>query len=55
MDWNKLQHTLFALDPSDPAEDLRKLKESAGATSDVAPQNQVDPMVLVGGAVVIGG
>ena len=37
MDWNKLQHTLFALDPSDPAEDLRKLKESAGATSDVAP------------------
>ena len=37
MDWNKLQHTLFALDPSDPAEDLRKLKESAGATGDVAP------------------
>lgn len=37
MDWNKLQHTLFALDPSDPAEDLRKLKESAGAANDVAP------------------
>lgn len=37
MDWNKLQHTLFALDPSDPAEDLRKLKESAGAAGDVAP------------------
>ena len=37
MDWNKLQHTLFALDPSDPTEDLRKLKESAGATGDVAP------------------
>ena len=36
MDWNKLQHTLFALDPTDPAEDLRKLKESAGAPSDVA-------------------
>ena len=37
MDWNKLQHTLFALDPSDPAEDIRKLKESAGAANDVAP------------------
>tara|TARA_B110000503_G_C6999351_1_gene350838 strand:+ start:69 stop:827 length:759 start_codon:yes stop_codon:yes gene_type:complete len=37
MDWNKLQHTLFALDPADPAEDLRKLKASAGAPSDVAP------------------
>ena len=37
MDWNKLQHTLFALDPTDPAEDLRKLKESAGALSNVAP------------------
>jgi hypothetical protein len=28
MDWNKLQRTLFALDPVDPAEDLRKLRES---------------------------
>jgi hypothetical protein len=37
MDWNKLQHTLFALDPSDPAEDLRKLKASAGASNNVAP------------------
>jgi len=37
MDWNKLQHTLFALDPTDPAEDLRKLKESAGAVANVAP------------------
>lgn len=37
MDWNKLQHTLFALDPTDPAEDLRKLKESAGAANNVAP------------------
>lgn len=41
MDFNALQHKLFALDPSDPAEDLRKLTESAGgnvqksATSDV--------------------
>ena len=30
MDFNALQHKLFALDPSDPAEDLRKLAESAG-------------------------
>ena len=30
MDFNALQHKLFALDPSDPAEDLRKLTESAG-------------------------
>lgn len=37
MDFNALQHKLFALDPSDPAEDLRKLKESAGAAADVAP------------------
>ena len=29
MDFNALQHKLFALDPSDPAEDLRKLTESA--------------------------
>ena len=41
MDFNALQHKLFALDPSDPAEDMRKLAESAGseaqksATSDV--------------------
>ena len=31
MDWNKLQHTLFELDPVDPREDLRKLAESAGS------------------------
>ena len=30
MDFNALQHKLFALDPTDPAEDLRKLTESAG-------------------------
>jgi hypothetical protein len=30
MDFNALQHKLFELDPSDPAEDLRKLTESAG-------------------------
>ena len=38
MDWNKLQHTLFALDPSDPREDLRKLAESAsGMPQENAP------------------
>ena len=37
MDFTALQHKLFALDPSDRAEDLRKLKESAGATDNVAP------------------
>ena len=30
MDFNALQHKLFALDPTDPSEDLRKLAESAG-------------------------
>ena len=29
MDWHKLQHTLFALDPTDPKEDLAKLKAAA--------------------------
>ena len=33
MDFNALQHKLFALDPSDPAEDLRKLTESAGSNA----------------------
>ena len=31
MDFNALQHKLFALAPSDPADDLRKLTESAGS------------------------
>ena len=37
MDFNALQHKLFQLDPSDPAEDLRKLAESAGQSVEVAP------------------
>lgn len=28
MDWHKLQHTLYNLDPTDPKEDLAKLRES---------------------------
>jgi len=49
MDWNKLQHTLFSLDPSDPAEDLRKLTESAsGNVSSVAPTvDYVDQAVQI--------
>jgi len=39
MDFNALQHKLFALDPTDPAEDLRKLTESAGG----AAQKNVQP------------
>lgn len=31
MDWNRLQHTLYEMDPVDPAEERRKLIESAGA------------------------
>jgi hypothetical protein len=30
MDWQKLQHTLYNLDPTDPAEDLVKLQAEAG-------------------------
>ena len=41
MDFNALQHKLFELDPSDPAEDLRKLAESAGG----APQQNVSETV----------
>ena len=37
MDFNALQHKLFALDPSDPREDLRKLAESAGQGIESAP------------------
>jgi hypothetical protein len=38
MDWHKLQQTLFALDPTDPREDLAKLQAQAqGGAVDVAP------------------
>lgn len=33
MDWHKLQHTLFALDPTDPSEDLAKLRDAAQASA----------------------
>ena len=38
MDWHKLQHTLFEMDPSDPREDLKKLQAQAnGGGADVPP------------------
>ena len=39
MDWHKLQHKLFALDPTDPREDLAKLQRAAQgrASGDIAP------------------
>lgn len=38
MDWHKLQQTLFELDPTDPREDLAKLRAQAqGGASDVPP------------------
>ena len=42
MDFNALQHKLFALDPSDPAEDLRKLTESAGSSAQKNVAETVD-------------
>jgi hypothetical protein len=38
MDWNKLQHTLFAMDPTDPREDLAKLQAQANGGSPSVPQ-----------------
>jgi len=41
MDFNALQHKLFAMDPTDPAEDLAKLRAQAGGNAP-APAPQVD-------------
>ena len=41
MDYNALQHKLFAMDPTDPAEDLAKLRAQAGGNAP-APAPQVD-------------
>ena len=41
MDYNALQHKLFAMDPTDPAEDLAKLRAQAGSDAP-APAPQVD-------------
>lgn len=39
MDWHKLQHTLYNLDPTDPKEDFAKLREQANGNSsnDIPP------------------
>ena len=41
MDYNALQHKLFAMDPTDPREDLAKLKAQAGGNAP-APEVKVD-------------
>lgn len=38
MDFQALQRKLFAIDPSDPREDLRKLQAAASAPKDPSPQ-----------------
>ena len=40
MDFNALQRKLFELDPTDPADDLRKLKESAGSNAQESVVNE---------------
>ena len=42
MDYNALQHKLFAMDPTDPAEDLAKLRAQAGGNAP-APAPQAKP------------
>ena len=42
MDWNRLQHTLYDLDPSDPKEDIKKLRESAGGSAQPSPEIPVE-------------
>jgi hypothetical protein len=42
MDWNKLQHTLFELDPSDPREDLAKLQATAQGGNSAPAAKTVD-------------
>ena len=36
MDWHKLQHKLFEMDPTDPTEDLAKLRAQAGGNAPTA-------------------
>lgn len=42
MDWHKLQNTLFELDPTDPREDLAKLKAQAQGGASAPVQESVD-------------
>ena len=51
MDWHKLQHTLFEMDPTDPREDLAKLQQAAqggGDLSNVPPtKNYLEESAVV--------
>jgi hypothetical protein len=42
MDWHKLQHTLFEMDPSDPREDLTKLQQVAQGSASAPAQPTID-------------
>tara|TARA_B100000683_G_scaffold263193_1_gene291177 strand:- start:1638 stop:2282 length:645 start_codon:yes stop_codon:yes gene_type:complete len=44
MDFNALQHKLFSLDPSDPADDLKKLQDQAGGS---APEPKLENLAVV--------
>lgn len=48
MDWHKLQHTLYNIDPTDPREDLAKLQQSAQqVTADVSTVDYLTESVEV--------
>ena len=42
MDFNALQHKLFAMDPVDPREDIARLKAQAGSQAPVTASETVD-------------
>jgi DNA anti-recombination protein RmuC len=42
MDWNKLQHQLFAMDPVDPREDIARLKAQAQGSAGASVNETVD-------------
>lgn len=39
MDWHKLQHTLFEMDPVDPSEELNRLREAAQQPESLEVEN----------------
>lgn len=48
MDWHKLQHTLFEMDPTDPREDLAKLQQAAQGGGNVPPtKNYLEESAVV--------
>lgn len=42
MDWNALQHKLFAMDPADPADDIKKISEMASGEAPTVTESFVD-------------